>query len=206
MKRTLLLCLFSVGLVSGSASAQITVTLGGPSAVASAKDFATTVLQDPWDMNERTDVGWWLHSVDMPFRAFRARCSQAACSRARYRPIEPLAARIGIAEPPGSGQERQTFSINADLYRVVALRMRIASGYKANDYLLFNWSTNTIYDPPGLQVSGPVYTSPGWRIYFVDLASLGLLAGTEGWSGTKRSLRLDPAPDNATAGSVIDID
>ena len=47
---------------------------------------------------------------------------------------------------------------------------------------------------------------PGWRIYFVDLASLGLLAGSEGWSGTKRSLRLDPAPDDVTPGSQIDID
>ena len=207
MKRILLLCAVLIGLVSGSASAQITVTLGGASAVASANDFATTVLQDPWDMNERTDVGWWLNSVDMPFPGFSGTSFAGGMFSGTVNSDPNLwLLESGLPNLPAIGKNGNTFSINADLYRVVALRMRIASGFKTNDYLLFNWSTHTIYDPPGIQVSGPVYTSPGWRIYFVDIASLGLLVGSEGWSGTKRSLRLDPAPDNATTGSVINID
>ena len=41
-----------------------TVTLGGPPNVAAAEDFATRSFQDPWDMNERTDFGWFLHGAD----------------------------------------------------------------------------------------------------------------------------------------------
>ena len=70
MKRTLLLCALVFACAASRASAQITVTLGGPGAVASANDFATTVFQDPWDMNQRTDVGWWLNSVDQPYAGF----------------------------------------------------------------------------------------------------------------------------------------
>ncbi len=43
-----------------------TITLGGQAAVASADDFATRSFQDPWDMNERTDFGWFLHGADLP--------------------------------------------------------------------------------------------------------------------------------------------
>ena len=72
--------------------------------------------------------------------------------------------------------------------------------------MLFFWTTNTMFDTPGLQISNAVTTTAGCRIYFVDLATLGLISGTEPWTGTKRSLRLDPAPDNEPAGGVITID
>ena len=45
-----------------------------------------------------------------------------------------------------------------------------------------------------------VNTPAGCGIYIVDLTTLGA------WSGIKRSMRFDPAPDNAPAGSRIDID
>ena len=63
-----------------------------------------------------------------------------------------------------------------------------------------------MFDAPGLQVSNAVTTSAGCRIYFVDLATLGLISGTEPWTGTKRSLRLDPAPDNEPIGGTVQID
>ncbi len=63
----------SSGLAAAPAAAQtITVTApaGGANAVASANDYATTVLQDPWDMSQRTDVGWFVNSVDFPLAGF----------------------------------------------------------------------------------------------------------------------------------------
>ena len=207
MTRTLLLCALVFACAASRASAQITVTLGGPGAVASANDFATTVFQDPWDMNQRTDVGWWLNSVDAPYAGFATSTFANGLFSGTVR-ADPNVWLLESGSPnlPAVGKNGNTYAINADVYRIVALRMRIASGHKPGDYFLFQWSTNTIYDPPGLNAAGPVYTTPGWRIYFVDLASLGLLYGSEGWSGIKRSLRLDPAPDDATAGSQIDID
>jgi Bacterial Ig domain len=203
MKRILFLCALVIALTPGRTSAQITVTLGGPGTVASANDFATSVLQDPWDMNERTDVGWWLNSVDMPFPGF----SSATFVGGMFSGTVSADPNLWLLESgspnlPAIGKNGNTYAINADLYQTVAVRMRLDEP----GYMLFLWSTHTMYESPGLQTSGPVYTTPGWRIYFVDLASLGLLAGTEGWNGTKRSLRLDPAPDNATPNSHIDID
>ncbi|MEO7272124.1 MAG: hypothetical protein ABIX28_02385 [Vicinamibacterales bacterium] len=207
MKRTLLLCALVFACTASRVSAQITVTLNGSGAVASANDFATAVFQDPWDMNERTDIGWWLNSVDQPYPGFNT----ATFANGLVTGTVSADPNLWLLEPgspnlPAVGKNGNSFAIDADLYRTVAIRMRIASGWKPNDYMLFFWSTKTIYDSPFPNISGPVYTSPGWRIYFIDLASLGLLAGSDGWGGVKRSLRLDPAPDNATAGSQIDID
>src|SRR4051812_13993731 len=190
MKRTLLLCALVLAGAAGPVSAQITVTLNGAGAVASANDFATTVLQDPWDMNERTDVGWWLNSVDQPYPGFTTSTFANGLFSGTVGADPNLwLLESGAPNLPAIGKNGNTYAINADLYRIVAIRMRIASGWKPNDYFLFYWSTGTMYDEPGLSVAGPVYTTPGWRIYFVDLASLGLLGGSEGWSGPKRSLR-----------------
>ena len=48
-----------------SASTQTITSIGAP-AVKAADDFATQTFQDPWDMNQRTDLGWILNSVDGP--------------------------------------------------------------------------------------------------------------------------------------------
>ncbi len=50
-----------------SASAQITVT--APAAnetIKAADDFATETFQDPWDMSQMTDLGWFTYGVDAP--------------------------------------------------------------------------------------------------------------------------------------------
>ena len=67
MKR-LCICI-CVLLICARGEAQ-TLTSVGASSVAPANDFATTAFQDPWDMNERTDLGWFLNGVDQPGSAF----------------------------------------------------------------------------------------------------------------------------------------
>src|SRR6266699_2936744 len=50
-----------------SASGQITVT--APSAnetIRAADDYATLAFQDPWDMSQWTDLGWFTFGVDQP--------------------------------------------------------------------------------------------------------------------------------------------
>src|SRR3954471_4177942 len=36
----------------------------GTTNVKSAEDFPTRAFQDPWDMSQRTDVGWWTFGTD----------------------------------------------------------------------------------------------------------------------------------------------
>ena len=66
MRRVVCLGCLVLALSATRVAAQISVTApsGGANAVASANDFATQVFQDPWDMNERSDFGWWLNRED----------------------------------------------------------------------------------------------------------------------------------------------
>ena len=111
-----------------------------------------------------------------------------------------LETSFGGAAPVG--KVGANYPIDASRYRVFAVRMRVPT----SSYMLVEWSTNSIYDPPGIQTSQPVYTTPGWRIYIVDLPTLGLLVGSEGWAGTKRSFKIDPSADDQPAGGVVQID
>src|ERR1700722_2084004 len=50
-----------------SAWAQITVTAPNTNLTfKAADDFATETFQDPWDMNQMTDLGWYTFGVDAP--------------------------------------------------------------------------------------------------------------------------------------------
>jgi hypothetical protein len=202
-----LLCLLAV-LVPTDASAQgVTgITLQGPTAVSSANDFATNTFQDPWDMNERTDFGWWLNSVDTPRHGFASSTFAGGLFTGVVDGDPNTDPNLWLLETntnnlARTGKNGSAFPLNASVYRVFAMRMRVSQPGTMN----FLWSTGTIYDPPGLQPSQGVFTTAGWHIYIMDLATMGV-GGFEGWSGIKRSLRLDPAPDAAPAGSTVEID
>jgi hypothetical protein len=193
-----------VGLCAASAAAQtltVTAPSGGANVVASANDFATEVFQDPWDMSQRSDPGWWLNSVDFPYHGFSSITFNNGILTGTIA-ADPNVWLLETNFPnlPPIGKNGAAFPIDANRYRIAAIRMRVPS----DAYMLFYWSTLTMND--GLNISNAVFTTAGWRIYFVDLATVGLLFGTEPWNGTKRALRLDPAPDDAPAGGQIDID
>jgi hypothetical protein len=199
-----LACLLSVLGAAPAAAQPISVTSpSGTNTVAAANDFATTVMQDPWDMNQRTDLGWFVNSVDQPSAGF----SSVNFANSNFSGVVSSDPNVWLLETAFAGAAPvgkfgANFPIDANRYRVAAIRMRVPT----SAYMLFFWSTNTIFDSGWPQVSNPVTTTAGWRIYFVDLATLGLLSGSEPWVGTKRALRLDPAPDNEPAGGTIDID
>ena len=203
--RILVLAAMLGGLGAARAAAQpiIVTSPGSPTTVAAANDYATTVMQDPWDMNQRTDLGWFLNSADFPQSGF----SSANFANGMFSGTVSADPNVWLLETAFAGAAPvgkfgPNFPIDADRYRIAAIRMRVPT----SAYFLFMWTTNSMFDAPGLQVSNVVFTTAGWRIYFVDLATLGLINGTQPWSGTKRSLRLDPAPDNEPAGGTIDID
>src|SRR5688572_25942650 len=60
-----LLLYSSFVLVPATAAAQVITSIGTANSKA-GEEFATKAFQDPWDMNQRTDVGWWIHSTDQP--------------------------------------------------------------------------------------------------------------------------------------------
>ena len=207
MRRILPFLIVLAALVPSRANAQtITVTApsGGANAVASANDFATNVLQDPWDMNQRTDVGWWLNSVDYPYAGS---WSSSSFGGGLFTGVVNADPNLWLLETSFAGAAPYgkfgiNYPINADVYRFAAVRMSVPT----SGYILWQWTTNSIYDAPGIQIANPVYTTPGWRYYIVDLPTLGMLVGSQGWNGTKRSFKIDPAPDNEPAGGTVQID
>jgi hypothetical protein len=212
MKRCVAFTLFCV-LTPALARAQIVVT--APAAqtnLAAADDFATRAFQDAWDMNERTDFGWWLYGSDAPFTnltnpvfsngIFSATVSGApgSISQASLFLLEtgnPVSAPIG--------KIGTNYPINASAYTHLVVRMRVDNG--TNDVgasalgrLLF--SPTTIYD--GETELGSIFLTRGWFIYDINVPALTRLAGPNvPWAGVVRSLRWMPTQ---RGGETLDID
>jgi hypothetical protein len=203
MRRILIVLFVLTALVPGRAAAQtITVTAPGNGAttVASANDFATNVLQDPWDMNQRTDVGWWLNSVDYPYAGSWSSTNFSGGVFAGTVASNPYLwlLETSFAGAAPYGKFGINYPINADAYRWIAVRMYAPT----NRFMRWQWTTNSIYDAPGVQVSNFVATRAGWGIYIVDLATLGLAAGNQPWNGLKRSLLFEPALSEPAGGTI----
>ena len=208
MKKNALYVFLAV-LYAVPAAAQLTVTNPvGQINVKAADDFATRAFQDPWDMSQRTDVGWWLFGNDFPPSnwtnptfANGIFSGTTSGSGARLFMLDS-----GLQPTPGGqaspiGKTGQQFPIDANKYTHLLYRMSSPTGFQdtgdANNVSQFIWSTNTIYDDQTLGVNKQVIRD--MAIYDVDLTKLqiiGLIGPASPWSGTKRSLQF--LPNNRT--------
>jgi hypothetical protein len=212
MKKNLLYAVVVSVLYAVPAAAQFTVTApsGGQNNVKAADDFATRAFQDPWDMSQRTDVGWWLFGSDFPPSNWTNPTfsnglftGTTAGAGARLFMLES-----GLAPTPGGqaspiGKTGQQFPIDANKYTHLLYRMSSPTGFQdtgdGNNVSQFIWSTNTIYDDQTLAFSKEVIRD--FAIYDVNLAALPFSGSA--WSGTKRSFQFLP---NQTTGAPIQLD
>ena len=163
--------------------------------------YAEEVLRDPWDMNARTDLGWRVfNTVEQPLSYLTNITFNNGLFTAQtvFTPGtgDPnySDAKITILDSayPGSamlGKVGANFPINADKYTVLAFRMYLGPSADGPHGQLL-WSKNTIYN--GITTSGSFFVYNGWRIYFLNIPSLGIAAGSDPWNGLIDSLRLDP--------------
>jgi hypothetical protein len=180
--------------VPGRLHAQ-SVSLGGSLNVASADDFATRAFQDPWDMNDRTDFGWFLHSSDAPAPSMsNISFSGGIFSASSTSGANLFLLETGNPEAAPIGKFGTNYPINANTHRVMAIRMNITGAPQA----ALAWYSNTIYDSPAN--IGAFNLSSGWRTYLINLQSLALNPGSSQWGGTVRSLQFYPG------GSAIQMD
>lgn len=164
-----------------------TVALGGAANVASAEDFATRVLQDPWDMNERTDFGAFLDGSDSPLPDL----TNVSFSGGVFSATTGTSPNVFLLETrnPNAatlGKTGANFPIDANTYRLLAVRMN-ASG---SGYGVLAWNRDNLWDPTFTytkNVNFPV--APGWRTYLLDIPALGIQAGSLTWSGVLKSLQ-----------------
>ena len=165
-----------------------TLTSVGTAAVASANDFATTAFQDPWDMNERTDLGWFLNGVDQPGSAFTsvsfANGIFSGTSAGRRQ-------RVPARERQPECRQRRQDRPKLPDRREHSPADRLPRQHQRDLDDVLQWNRDTIYDTTTTR-SNTITTTPGFRFYLADLPTLGTTPiGTPApfaWAGTVKSL------------------
>jgi len=179
------------------------VTLGGSLAVAAADDFATRSFQDPWDMSERTDLGWFLNGVDGP----ASNLTNVSFAGSVFSATVPgTIANVFLLESAivGSapiGKIGTNYPINAGYYRVLAIRMNVSAPAAAQ----LVWYRENMYDGT-FSVSGTFPVTPGWRTYLVNIPALTVAPGSgTAWTNVLlKSLQLYILPQAAPITWQID--
>jgi len=182
-----------------AAQAQVTITMRQPDGVgdriAAGRDYATEVLGDPWDMSNAADINL-AESAGITFPTFNGGIFSAFTTNSDPGLIllEP-----GLGSTQRQGRTGKNFPIDTTLYRIFSIHMNVSV---ASSFQVI-WYVDTQAGP--VAVSAFIPTTPGWRVYTVDLATVPIVGGTvTSWSGQPATgLRLDPT---TVAGSTFAID
>ncbi len=196
MKKMFLILILCALLAGVTAHAAIKVS--SPSSaetVKAAEDYATATFQDPWDMNENTDLGYFIWDVTSGSKSNMSNVKfNNGIFSASSTTTDP---NISVLETalPGTcqlGKVGANYKIDASKYKVFAIRMKLNKDH--NGMLL--WSRNTIYKD--YSYSGVFSTHSGWAIYIVNIPRLGYskvpgYSKGYSWGSNIDSLRFDPA-------------
>jgi len=202
------------------AAAQTVSAPASQTIVASGNEWASTVFNDPIDMNQYTDVAWWAYSVDQPpvnlsgvtIGACTGGVTDAAglCFKATTASAGANLWILETSNPFSANLHRNgaNFPIDANTYKMVAVRMRVTSlgsvcaVNNASCTTRFLWNQNNLYDGQPVTTSNAFFTYEGWGIYLIDLSTIGVNGPTP-WTGTIRDLRYDL---QNVVGANIEID
>jgi hypothetical protein len=188
-------------ILAGIADAQITVTQPSANTVfRAADDYATQAFQDPWDMKQWTDLGWYTYGVDQPPSNLTGFSFAGGMFSATSTSTNPNFWLLDTFTPNSVpiGKIGSLFPIDSTKYQRLLIRMNLSGAGLANPPVTVAqsaqvlWSNNTIDQPGGMSTSNAFFTYPGWWVYSVNLASLGAAVGAAWPSLPVDSLRFDP--------------
>ena len=227
LTRTILLLGLGV-FFAGEAAAQ-SLTIGGASSASgrSGVDFASTVIGDPWDMNQRTDYVYMLSDDGTGQPAFTSIPTMAGgllsgTSRGQTPMVEMQFS--GVDGAFNSAMKTGVrYPIDASRFRRLSFRLRRANGIPdANDLVgVFYWPATTragggfklrpARGPnPGSSYANMSPTASqaggGYQIYRIDLDAASPLQGGVSWAGTMLGLQLRLAQSASAAGAPFDLD
>jgi len=166
--------------------------------VGEGDDFATTVLGDPWDMSEHTDV---MAYHDLPNPVFSDGklhfTLDPGDTRATVRVLFPGSeGRIDV------GKIGMNYPISAGHYHWLSFSM-----YHPGGTFRIKWYYDRYANPSRKYVtSSPVTVTPGWYTYVIDLDEIDIFETSGGgidWRGQVRELDIIPI---ASPGDEIIID
>jgi hypothetical protein len=140
-------------------------------------------------MNKRTDFGWFLEGADPPdSNLSNISFTSGIFSATTGQNPNLFLLETGIRSAGQIGKTGINFPIDADTYRLFAIRMNINGAPQAT----LGWNRDSLWD--GTNTSSNIFTlSQGWRTYLVDLPTLGLRGGPIAWGGLIRSLQFSPS-------------
>jgi len=173
---------------------------GSGDKVVTATDFALESLMDPWDMDQETDLFNFIDQfrdsgfttsggdtvftgVSLPTPATGDPPTTSDCSIVILHPGNDSALNVGrrgVHNP-----------INANAFRYLSFRIYVSQNTLAQAI----WYNDVVHSPPqGDDTSSSEFFQlyEGWRVYTIDLGTLGTLSGPA-WTGLRYGLRLDPA-------------
>lgn len=204
------LTIFAIFSISSFALAQ-SITLRSPVAggatVASAPDYATEVLKNPWDFDSSDDLANFISSADIGAGLSNVSVTNGQLvfdvttgNDAYFHMLSP-----GQCNSNALGKNGQALPIDTSKYRYLVFRMYNS----AVDDLYVLWYTGCNYADK-YRRTGAIQTKPGWHVYVVDLenpaSGYATNAGeTRNWSqvGSVTGLRIDPGGVGATASAPL---
>ncbi len=196
MLAVLLLALWGTksGEAQSEATPEATFTLG------EGIDFATRVLEDPWDMSNFTDISLGLnHSTlgaleniqvnDGVFSAY------TPDSYSEFYPLYP-----GYEPGLNSGKIGARFPIDSSTYSCAYMSMYANWSASVNNYYVLFWALDRLLDKSGVwgQAYGNTLQKNQWKLYRVDLNSHPYIKNTPWSAHDWQAFRVTPSLEAGT--------
>jgi hypothetical protein len=181
--------------------------------LAEMDEFATTVMGDPWDMDEPTDLAFYRTESQIFNSQFSdgVYSGQMTVGNGSER-ITLLTAGAANNAALRVGKIGYTYPIDADYYRYLSFRM-YSSNTTCNSGLI-QWYADDSYSDTSMGVSNgflvppsPCFGQPsGWYIYVLDLQTIGIQLGSQNWTSSIRELLIHPFSGTGAAGATVKLD
>lgn len=168
-----LVCLLCVSLLvllvrvpEGQAAVSFTAPAPGGVNVRACDDYATSVLHDPWDMNQSSDINTFIPEWD-----YRGISSLSFSGGLMHGVVSTGNLWFYLVSPQYSsaiaagGRYGQDFPIDTTKYHKLAIRLYVSAG----DYMQVSWNTGLDFFGDGFVISSAIPVSAGWHEYEVEL-------------------------------------
>ena len=136
-------------LFPASLFAQTVTAPSGTVTVPTSGDFFSSAFQNPIDMNDRTDIGWFAWGNDQPHANLSGLTISSGILTGTASSNDPNIYLLDTGNPVSvvRGRRGDVQPIDAARYRTLAIRMRLSGtqGARASDGQVM-WTPKTIYD------------------------------------------------------------
>lgn len=225
MKHYLGICFFLGSLLLTCNALAQSITLTGPSVSSTLKegdDFATRVLQNPWDFNERRDIGWEENFAESSISVANGIWSgtNSAVAGVLF-PLFPSFKGTIVNEPLAEDKSIPKFGIKHPIDAAKYNRLCYKLKNNGRTAYAIYWAKDPNqpeYWPDGSNQGASAdqyYPAPyyqpikhsGWNIYCFDMLNLASSFEVKGgsWSGNIHALRIDPSVSGAV-GVTTELD